>query len=66
MTSMWHALAVLLALVMSRGTVLAQSAATNGVVADAEIRKILAERVDTHHQSDGIVVGVIEPAAAAS
>ena len=28
---------------------------------DEEIRKILAERIDTYHQSVGIVVGVIEP-----
>jgi CubicO group peptidase (beta-lactamase class C family) len=32
------------------------------VVPDAEIRKILADRVDTQKQSVGIVVGVIEPA----
>jgi CubicO group peptidase (beta-lactamase class C family) len=28
---------------------------------DSEIRKILAERIDTAHQSVGIVVGVVEP-----
>ena len=32
------------------------------VPSDAEIRKILAERIDTHHQAVGIVVGVVEPA----
>ena len=31
------------------------------VPSDAEIRKTLVERVDTHRQSVGIVVGVIEP-----
>ena len=31
------------------------------VPADAEIRRILADRVDVHRQSVGIVVGVIEP-----
>jgi D-alanyl-D-alanine-carboxypeptidase/D-alanyl-D-alanine-endopeptidase len=31
------------------------------VPTDAEIRRILAERVDSFHQSVGIVVGVIEP-----
>jgi serine-type D-Ala-D-Ala carboxypeptidase/endopeptidase len=40
----------------------AQSPTTGAVLSDAEIRKILVERVDTHHQSVGIVVGVIEPA----
>ncbi|HEX4825361.1 MAG TPA: serine hydrolase [Candidatus Polarisedimenticolaceae bacterium] len=32
------------------------------VAGDAEIRKILADRVDAEHQGVGIVVGVIEPA----
>ncbi len=41
---------------------LAQSAPPAGIAPDTEIRKILAERVDTYHQSVGIVVGVIEPA----
>ncbi|HKE86426.1 MAG TPA: serine hydrolase domain-containing protein, partial [Vicinamibacterales bacterium] len=31
------------------------------VPSNDEIRRILVERVDTHHQSVGIVVGVIEP-----
>ena len=31
------------------------------VPSDEEIRKILVERVDTHRQSVGIVVGIIEP-----
>lgn len=31
------------------------------VPADAEIRKMLVERIDTHKQGVGIVVGVIEP-----
>ncbi len=41
----------------------AQSPATtpSPVPSDEEIRKILVERVDTHRQSVGIVVGVIEP-----
>ena len=41
---------------------LAQSPAPPAVVSDAEIRKIIAERIDTYRQSVGIVVGVIEPA----
>ena len=40
----------------------AQNPATSSPVpSDAEIRKILVERVETHRQSVGIVVGVIEP-----
>jgi CubicO group peptidase (beta-lactamase class C family) len=39
----------------------AQSAANSPVPPDAEIRKILVERIDTFHQGVGIVVGVIEP-----
>ena len=33
---------------------------SSSVPSDADIRKIIAERVDTHRQSVGIVVGVIE------
>lgn len=40
---------------------LAQAPAANVVASSADIRKILAERVDTYRQSVGIVVGVIEP-----
>jgi CubicO group peptidase (beta-lactamase class C family) len=39
---------------------LAQAPAPSGI-ADAEIQRILAERVDTYRQSVGVVVGVIEP-----
>ena len=40
----------------------AQAAPTAAVVpSDAEIRRILVERIDTHRQSVGLVVGVIEP-----
>ena len=35
--------------------------ATSTVPSDAEIRRLLVERVDTHRQSVGIVVGVIGP-----
>ncbi len=35
--------------------------AQSPVPPDAEIRRILAERVDTRHQAVGMVVGVIEP-----
>jgi CubicO group peptidase (beta-lactamase class C family) len=37
-------------------------AQTTGIASDADIRRILAERVDTHRQAVGIVVGVLEPA----
>src|SRR5262245_7132066 len=40
---------------------LAQAPASNVVASNADIQKILAERVDTFRQSVGIVVGVIEP-----
>jgi len=53
-------LAVLSATVLG-SSMLAQSPASSGVASDADIQKILAERVDTHRQSVGIVVGVIEP-----
>ena len=33
-----------------------------GLLSNDEIKKVLAERVDTHRQSVGIVVGVVEPA----
>ena len=38
-----------------------QSQPNSPVPPDAEIRKILVERIDTFHQGVGIVVGVIEP-----
>jgi len=37
------------------------AAAQTTVAPDAEIRRILVERIDAQHQSVGIVVGVIEP-----
>lgn len=40
----------------------AQTPQPSSVVPDAEIRKILADRIDAQRQSVGIVVGVIEPA----
>ena len=39
----------------------AQSPTTSAVPPDAEIRKILVERIDTFHQGVGMVVGVIGP-----
>jgi CubicO group peptidase (beta-lactamase class C family) len=41
--------------------VAAQVPAESPLAPDAEIRKILAERIDTERQSVGIVVGIIEP-----
>jgi D-alanyl-D-alanine-carboxypeptidase/D-alanyl-D-alanine-endopeptidase len=40
----------------------AQTPQRSSVVPDAEIRKILVDRIDAQRQSVGIVVGVIEPA----
>ena len=53
---------ITLGALLSSLTAFAQSAPPAVVAGDTEIRKILAERVDTYHQSVGIVVGVIEPA----
>jgi CubicO group peptidase (beta-lactamase class C family) len=53
-------LAVLGAAIFSAAT-LAQAPASSGVASNADIQKIIAERVDTYRQSVGIVVGVIEP-----
>ena len=53
---------ITLGALLSTLTAFAQSAPPAVVAGDTEIRKILAERVDTYHQSVGIVVGVIEPA----
>jgi len=61
MTSAARALLVVLGAAILSASPLAQAPASNGVVSNADIQKILAERVDTHRQSVGIVVGVIEP-----
>ncbi len=54
-------LAMLAALLFAPLAARAQPAAP-AVLPDAEIRRILVERVDTQKQSVGIVAGVIEPA----
>src|SRR5262245_32702321 len=61
MTSSVRALVVVLGAVLFSAQAVAQSSLRGNVVSDAEIRKILVERVDTYRQSVGIVVGVIEP-----
>ena len=38
----------------------AQTPAAPSAPSDAEIRKILADRIDVHRQSVGIVVGVVD------
>ncbi len=38
-----------------------QASQKSSMPSDSEIRQILADRIDTQHQSVGIVVGVIEP-----
>ena len=43
------------------GIVFAQPALDSSVPSDAEIRAILADRIDNQRQSVGIVVGIIEP-----
>ncbi len=56
---MRHHIALVLTIVFVSAGALAQTA--RQVPDDAEIRQILAERVDKYRQSVGIVVGVIEP-----
>ena len=51
---------VAVAAIVWSGLAWAQSTTTNSLPSDAEIRAILAERVDTHRQSVGIVAGVID------
>jgi hypothetical protein len=54
-------LALVLAFASSPAVVMAQDGLSSSVVSDAEIRKILAQRIDDYKQSVGIVVGVIDP-----
>ena len=56
-----NSLVLLLAMALSVASALAQSLPDSAVLPDSEIRKILAERIDTNHLSVGMVVGVIEP-----
>ena len=61
MTTPRRALLAVLCVAFFGVSPLAQSAGTSGIASNAEIQKILAERVDTYRQSVGVVVGVIEP-----
>lgn len=54
-------LIVVLGTLLAAQTGLAQSTPPPGMPADAEIRKILVERIDTRQHGVGIVVGVIDP-----
>src|SRR5580704_13650102 len=56
-----RAAALTVGTMLSTATLTAQSPANTSVPSDAEIRKILVERIDTERQSVGLVVGVIEP-----
>src|SRR5262245_57754699 len=49
---------LLVAMLATEALAVSQPRAT---VADAEIRKILSDRIDKYHQSVGIVVGIIGP-----
>jgi serine-type D-Ala-D-Ala carboxypeptidase/endopeptidase len=53
--------ALSLAIVGSAVSAAGQSASPQARMSDAEIARILAERIDTQRQSVGIVVGVLEP-----
>jgi D-alanyl-D-alanine-carboxypeptidase/D-alanyl-D-alanine-endopeptidase len=50
-----------LGMILPIANTLAQPAPDSPVPPDAEIRRILAERIDTDRQSVGIVVGIVEP-----
>lgn len=58
--TMRHAFAASAAIFLTAVALWAQ--AQPAVISDADIRKILAERIDVQHQGIGIVVGVLEPA----
>src|SRR5688572_23142555 len=61
--SRFGGMASALALMLMSSVLSAQGpSAASPVPTDDEIRRIIAERVDKHRQSIGIVVGVIEPA----
>ena len=62
MTGRWIVCAAALALMAGPPAAPAQLAIPTVVTSDAEIRKILIERVETQRQSIGIVVGVIDSA----
>ena len=53
--------AVLLVLAVMCPILNAQTAPASPVPTDAEIRQILVDRIDTQHQSVGMVVGIITP-----
>src|ERR1700730_820205 len=61
MMKMTRRAATLTSTMLSAATLTAQSPANPSVPSDAEIRKILVERIDAQRQSVGLVVGVIEP-----
>jgi len=54
-------MALLFAATLFTSGAAAQSAPDPPVFSNAEIRKILVERIDTSHRGVGIVVGIIEP-----
>ena len=61
MTTTRRVLAIPLGTLLSATIITAQSPANSPVPSDADIRKILVERIDTQRQSVGLVAGVIEP-----
>jgi D-alanyl-D-alanine-carboxypeptidase/D-alanyl-D-alanine-endopeptidase len=52
---------IIFEMALSIATPSALSASESAVPPDSEIRKILVDRIDTRHQSVGIVVGVVDP-----
>jgi serine-type D-Ala-D-Ala carboxypeptidase/endopeptidase len=61
MTMTRPVLAIPFGTLLTATIITAQSPATLPVPSDADIRKILVERIDTERQGVGLVVGVIEP-----
>jgi D-alanyl-D-alanine-carboxypeptidase/D-alanyl-D-alanine-endopeptidase len=61
LTPMMQRTATILVLTLGLVALGAPAQATREVPSDAEIRRILIERIDKYRQSVGIVVGVIEP-----
>jgi serine-type D-Ala-D-Ala carboxypeptidase/endopeptidase len=53
---------LLLGVFLAASLAAAQQPSATALPSDAEIRKILVDRIDVRHQGVGIVVGVIEPA----
>ncbi len=61
LTKMLVPVAICVVVLFASGDSAGQTSQKSSMPSDSEIRQILVDRVDTQHQSVGIVVGVIEP-----